>query len=138
MTTQNHLAYLIQILILITTLLEQLNSSDGGFLERPEDMPFSPGRVISYVDEEPSPTSASNGIYETPPYSASHSPASPVLEEGLVQVRLQPDDQGRFGFNVKGGADLKLPILISKVAPNTPADKCVPRLSEGDQVSMIS
>lgn len=102
-------------------------------------MPFSPHRVISYVDEEPSsPTTPANGIYDTPPYSTSHSPASQGLEEGLVQVRIQPDEQGRFGFNVKGGADLNLPILISKVAPNTPADKCVPRLSEGDQVVLIN
>lgn len=108
-------------------------------MERQDEIPFSPGRVISYVDEEPgSPTSPSNGIYETPPYSASHSPASQNLEEGLVQIRLTPDEQGRFGFNVKGGADLNLPILISKVAPNTPADKCVPRLSEGDQVVLIN
>lgn len=91
------------------------------------------------MDEEPgTPTSPSNGIYETPPYSASHSPTSQGVEEGLVQIRLQPDEQGRFGFNVKGGADLNIPILISKVAPNTPADKCIPRLSEGDQVVLIN
>jgi tyrosine-protein phosphatase non-receptor type 4 len=44
------------------------------------------------------------------------------------------DDEGRFGFNVKGGSDLGMPILVSRVAPNTPADRCYPKLNEGDQV----
>lgn len=37
-----------------------------------------------------------------------------------------------------GGTDTTVPILVSRVAPNTPADKCVPRLSEGDQVLQIN
>lgn len=56
-------------------------------------------------------------------------------EEGLVSIRMRPDEQGRFGFNVKGGSDLNMPILVSRVAPNTPADTCYPKLSEGDQVN---
>lgn len=59
-------------------------------------------------------------------------------EEGLVNVRLVADEQGRFGFNVKGGADLKMPVLVSRVAPHTPADLSSPRISEGDQVLMIN
>lgn len=47
---------------------------------------------------------------------------------------MRPDEQGRFGFNVKGGADLDMPVLVSRVAPNTPADTCYPKLNEGDQV----
>ena len=49
-----------------------------------------------------------------------------------------PDEQGRFGFNVKGGADQGMPIIVSRVAPNTPADNCIPRLNEGDQVLFIN
>lgn len=49
-------------------------------------------------------------------------------------IKLTPDEQGRFGFNVKGGSDLNMPILVSRVAPNTPADRCYPKLNEGDQV----
>lgn len=48
---------------------------------------------------------------------------------------MKPDEGGKFGFNVKGGADQNLPVLVSRVAPNTPADRCYPRLNEGDQVS---
>ncbi|XP_059613922.1 tyrosine-protein phosphatase non-receptor type 4 isoform X1 [Phlebotomus argentipes] len=59
-------------------------------------------------------------------------------EEGQVVIRLTADEQGRFGFNVKGGADLKLPVLVSRVAPHTPADKSNPRVREGDQVLMIN
>ncbi|KAG7171478.1 Tyrosine-protein phosphatase non-receptor type 4-like 2 [Homarus americanus] len=46
---------------------------------------------------------------------------------------MKPDEGGKFGFNVKGGADQNLPVLVSRVAPNTPADRCYPRLNEGDQ-----
>lgn len=31
---------------------------------------------------------------------------------GMVTIKITPDDQGRFGFNVKGGADLDLPVCI--------------------------
>lgn len=48
------------------------------------------------------------------------------------------DEQGRFGFNVRGGVDLKLPVLVSRVAPHTPADRTIPRICEGDQVVMIN
>ncbi|XP_052096158.1 tyrosine-protein phosphatase 1-like isoform X8 [Mytilus californianus] len=57
---------------------------------------------------------------------------------GLVTIRMIPDEQGRFGFNVKGGADQGMPIIVSRVAPNTPADLAIPRLNEGDQVLYIN
>lgn len=59
------------------------------------------------------------------------------VEESIVSINLTPDEQGRFGFNVKGGSDLKMPILVSRVAPNTPADRCYPKLNEGDQVQLL-
>ena len=51
---------------------------------------------------------------------------------------MKPDDQGKFGFNVKGGADQNSAVLVSRVAPGTPADRCYPRLNEGDQVRIIT
>lgn len=45
---------------------------------------------------------------------------------------------GKFGFNVKGGADQEAPVLVSKVTAGSPADTCCPRLNEGDQVSASS
>ncbi|XP_033762686.1 tyrosine-protein phosphatase non-receptor type 4-like isoform X2 [Pecten maximus] len=57
---------------------------------------------------------------------------------GLVTIRMIPDEQGRFGFNVKGGADQGMPIIVSRVAPSTPADLAIPRLNEGDQVLVIN
>lgn len=77
------------------------------------------------------PTQQSQSLH----FSAMESGHVVLNEEGLVNVRLVADDQGRFGFNVKGGADLQLPVLVSRVAPNTPADQ---RISEGDQVVMIN
>ncbi|NWX78843.1 PTN4 phosphatase, partial [Alca torda] len=53
-------------------------------------------------------------------------------------IRMKPDENGRFGFNVKGGYDQKMPVIVSRVAPGTPADLCVPRLNEGDQVVLIN
>lgn len=58
--------------------------------------------------------------------------------EKLVEIRLVADDQGRFGFNVRGGVDLNLPVLVSRVAPHTPADRTLPRICEGDEVVMIN
>ncbi|CAL4090418.1 unnamed protein product [Meganyctiphanes norvegica] len=57
---------------------------------------------------------------------------------GLMTIRMKPDSQGKFGFNVKGGADQNLAILVSRVVPNTAADRCYPRLNEGDQVLFIN
>uniref|UniRef100_A0A914W534 Tyrosine-protein phosphatase 1 n=2 Tax=Plectus sambesii TaxID=2011161 RepID=A0A914W534_9BILA len=59
-------------------------------------------------------------------------------DDPLVIIRLRPDSQGRFGFNVKGGADQNYPIIVSRVAPGSAADKCYPKLNEGDQVLMIN
>uniref|UniRef100_A0A6P7GN49 protein-tyrosine-phosphatase n=1 Tax=Diabrotica virgifera virgifera TaxID=50390 RepID=A0A6P7GN49_DIAVI len=118
----------------------RISDDDGGFLERTLEGPFSPGiagRVISYADEEP-PSPTSNGLYDTPPYSLSHSPTSQIIDDNLVNIVLHPDEEGKYGFNVKGGNERNVPILVSRVAPNTPADKCVPRLSEGDQVLQIN
>lgn len=79
-------------------------SSDAAFLEKALEGPFSPaiaGRVMSYADEEP-PSPTSNGLYDTPPYSISHSPTSQIVEEGLVTILLHPDEDGKYGFNIKG------------------------------------
>lgn len=36
-----------------------------------------------------------------------------IDDGGLVVIKITPDENGRFGFNVKGGADLDLPVRIS-------------------------
>uniref|UniRef100_A0AAR2LDG3 protein-tyrosine-phosphatase n=1 Tax=Pygocentrus nattereri TaxID=42514 RepID=A0AAR2LDG3_PYGNA len=61
-----------------------------------------------------------------------------VPHDNLVLIKMKPDENGRFGFNVKGGADQRMPIIVSRVAPGTAADLCVPRLNEGDQVVLIN
>ncbi|XP_074105989.1 protein tyrosine phosphatase Meg isoform X3 [Cotesia typhae] len=128
--------------------VEGNNSDDeGGFLSLREEIntsthtqggAFSPvlgSRILSYVDDD----TAERNIYDLPDYSEpTSSPAPQILDDGLVTIRLTPDEQGRFGFNVKGGLDLDMPILVSRVAPNTPADRCYPKLNEGDQVLYIN
>ncbi|XP_017482818.1 PREDICTED: tyrosine-protein phosphatase non-receptor type 4-like [Rhagoletis zephyria] len=64
------------------------------------------------------------------------SASSPVH---LMTVSMKPDQEGRFGFNVKGGFDQHCAVLVSRVAPNTPADNAFPtKLREGDQVISIN
>lgn len=84
--------------------------------------------------------SGTNGANNSSPTRSKKSPrqSPPVIEDGLVVVRMRPDAQGRFGFNVKGGADQNHPIIVSRVAPGSAADKCNPRLNEGDQVLKIN
>ncbi|XP_050073608.1 tyrosine-protein phosphatase non-receptor type 4 isoform X2 [Anopheles maculipalpis] len=84
-------------------------------------------------------------MYDSPPAYAGlngSSPANGIAADdesnGLVTIHLVADEQGRFGFNVKGGIDHGLPILVSRVAPHTPADKSTPRVCEGDQVVRIN
>ncbi|XP_062842012.1 tyrosine-protein phosphatase non-receptor type 3 [Trichomycterus rosablanca] len=56
----------------------------------------------------------------------------------LLLVRISPDKDGKFGFNVKGGVDQKMPLAISHVNPNSPAARSEPALLEGDQVLLIN
>uniref|UniRef100_A0A8R1HV35 Tyrosine-protein phosphatase n=3 Tax=Caenorhabditis japonica TaxID=281687 RepID=A0A8R1HV35_CAEJA len=84
---------------------------------------------------------ASAGIGGSPPRSRrspqSNKSSSPVGEDQVVTIKMRPDRHGRFGFNVKGGADQNYPVIVSRVAPGSSADKCQPRLNEGDQVLFI-
>ncbi|XP_043916669.1 tyrosine-protein phosphatase non-receptor type 4 [Protopterus annectens] len=79
-----------------------------------------------------------NEVYDIPSASEKSTPNGIIPHDNLVIVRMRPDENGRFGFNVKGGSDQKMPVIVSRVAPGTPADQCVPRLNEGDQVVLIN
>lgn len=61
-----------------------------------------------------------------------------VLPDDINLVRLKPDEQGKFGFNIKGGVDQNMPITISKIAAGSPADLCEPSLSIGDEIIQIN
>ncbi|XP_061631537.1 tyrosine-protein phosphatase non-receptor type 3 isoform X2 [Phyllopteryx taeniolatus] len=62
-----------------------------------------------------------------------------ALSEGdLLLVRIAPDHEGKFGFNVKGGVDQKMALAVSRVRPDSPAGRCEPKLLEGDQVVLIN
>jgi len=41
-------------------------------------------------------------------------------------------------YYFQGGCDQMMPVIVSRVAPGTPADLCIPRLSEGDQVLFVN
>uniref|UniRef100_A0A8C6P8D1 Tyrosine-protein phosphatase n=1 Tax=Nothobranchius furzeri TaxID=105023 RepID=A0A8C6P8D1_NOTFU len=79
-----------------------------------------------------------NEMYDVPVNADKTTLNGVVPHDNLVLIKMRPDEHGRFGFNVKGGADQKMPIVVSRVAPGTSADLCVPRLNEGDQVVLIN
>ncbi|EMP34384.1 Tyrosine-protein phosphatase non-receptor type 4 [Chelonia mydas] len=79
-----------------------------------------------------------NETFDVPASPEKSTPNGGVPHDNLVLIRMKPDENGRFGFNVKGGYDQKMPVIVSRVAPGTPADLCVPRLNEGDQVVLIN
>lgn len=75
-------------------------------------------------------------LFDSPPAYDNSEAADKFIDEGLVAVRLKADEQGRFGFNVKGGIDLQMPIFVSRVAPHTPAYSS--KICENDQVVTIN
>ncbi|XP_070287040.1 tyrosine-protein phosphatase non-receptor type 3 isoform X4 [Myotis yumanensis] len=56
----------------------------------------------------------------------------------LILIRITPDEEGKFGFNLKGGVDQKMPLVVSRINPESPADTCIPKLNEGDQIVLIN
>uniref|UniRef100_A0A8C3RE88 Protein tyrosine phosphatase non-receptor type 4 n=1 Tax=Cyanoderma ruficeps TaxID=181631 RepID=A0A8C3RE88_9PASS len=95
--------------------------------------PSSVGHLVDHVVH----TSPSE-VFVNHRSPSSTQPNGGVPHDNLVMIRMKPDENGRFGFNVKGGYDQKMPVIVSRVAPGTPADLCVPRLNEGDQVVLIN
>uniref|UniRef100_A0A8C2KU91 protein-tyrosine-phosphatase n=1 Tax=Cyprinus carpio TaxID=7962 RepID=A0A8C2KU91_CYPCA len=102
--------------------------------------PGTPNQNSLFVQEGPRLRPSSMGHLADHVIHASPSlpPNGVVPHDNLVLIKMKPDENGRFGFNVKGGSDQKMPIIVSRVAPGTSADLCVPRLNEGDQVVLIN
>ncbi|XP_075743911.1 tyrosine-protein phosphatase non-receptor type 4 isoform X2 [Rhipicephalus microplus] len=99
-----------------------------GALDAQAFTPAIPPKMIRYADDDSLPELI----------MANGSAGADDVGAPPVRVCMRPDAEGRFGFNVKGGADQNLPILVSRVVPHTPADTCTPRLREGDQLLLIN
>jgi hypothetical protein len=97
-------------------------------------LPLALPHSLAVTATPPAPAAA----VSTSPQDDTVSQVSGGSGSGLVIVTITPDNQGRFGFNVKGGADQGVPVIVSRVAGGTPADRCLPRLNEGDQVVVIN
>uniref|UniRef100_A0A8C7H6K6 protein-tyrosine-phosphatase n=1 Tax=Oncorhynchus kisutch TaxID=8019 RepID=A0A8C7H6K6_ONCKI len=83
--------------------------------------------------------SLSSGWSQVDDISTGEEDIKRALGDGdLLLVRLAPDHDGKFGFNVKGGVDQKMSLAISQVNPDSPAGRVEPRLLEGDQVVLIN
>ncbi|XP_035989563.1 tyrosine-protein phosphatase non-receptor type 3 [Fundulus heteroclitus] len=70
--------------------------------------------------------------------SSSHYNKDALGDGDLMLICITPDHEGKFGFNVKGGVDQKMPLAISHVKPDSPAGRSEPRLQEGDLVVLIN
>nr|XP_037285556.1 tyrosine-protein phosphatase non-receptor type 4-like isoform X2 [Rhipicephalus microplus] len=99
-----------------------------GALDAQAFTPAIPPKMIRYADDDSLPELI----------MANGSAGADDVGAPPVRVCMRPDAEGLFGFNVKGGADQNLPILVSRVVPHTPADTCTPRLREGDQLLLIN
>ncbi|KAL0625663.1 Tyrosine-protein phosphatase non-receptor type 4 [Plecturocebus cupreus] len=93
---------------------------------------------IHYSHSQQDLESHINETFDIPSSPEKPTPNGGIPHDNLVLIKMKPDENGRFGFNVKGGYDQKMPVIVSRVAPGTPADLCVPRLNEGDQVVLIN
>uniref|UniRef100_G1LPV4 Tyrosine-protein phosphatase non-receptor type n=1 Tax=Ailuropoda melanoleuca TaxID=9646 RepID=G1LPV4_AILME len=93
---------------------------------------------IHYSHSQPDLENHINETFDILSSPEKSTPNGGIPQDNLVLIRMKPDENGRFGFNVKGGYDQKMPVIVSRVAPGTPADLCVPRLNEGDQVVLIN
>ncbi|XP_076797146.1 tyrosine-protein phosphatase non-receptor type 4 isoform X2 [Arvicanthis niloticus] len=93
---------------------------------------------IHFSQSQQDLASHTNESFDVPSSPEKSTPNGGIPHDNLVLIKMKPDENGRFGFNVKGGYDQKMPVIVSRVAPGTPADLCVPRLNEGDQVVLIN
>ncbi|XP_060858579.1 tyrosine-protein phosphatase non-receptor type 4 [Metopolophium dirhodum] len=113
-----------------------VSDDEGGFISsavRPSSSSSGTGLAATgrnYVDDD-----MSSSIYDIPAYDTE---SSLGCENNVVCIHMNADEEGRFGFNVRGGSDLGLPIVVSRVVPNTAAFRSQPKLCEGDQVLMIN
>uniref|UniRef100_A0A915Q124 Uncharacterized protein n=1 Tax=Setaria digitata TaxID=48799 RepID=A0A915Q124_9BILA len=98
----------------------------------------SPRSSLASYSSYGSVVNQTNGYSPTYIRRSPRQSSSPINEDCLVVIRMRADTQGRYGFNVKGGADQNYPVIVSRVAPGSSADKCNPRLNEGDQVLLIN
>ncbi|XP_070767375.1 tyrosine-protein phosphatase non-receptor type 3 [Enoplosus armatus] len=71
-------------------------------------------------------------------HSSHHYDKRALGDGDLMLICIAPDHEGKFGFNVKGGVDQKMPLAISHVKPDSPAGRCEPKLLEGDLVVLIN
>jgi tyrosine-protein phosphatase non-receptor type 4 len=119
-----------------------MDSCDGGFASKDSSEFYLSSAASTMKNSIQSYATTTEQNYIDSKMAADPSMLSGVVNgngsSSFVTIRIKPDAQGRFGFNVKGGADQGLPIIVSRVAPNTPADLCLPRLNEGDQVLYIN
>lgn len=67
-----------------------------------------------------------------------HNSTAHLNDKSLITVCMEADEHGRFGFNVRGGVDVNLPVLVARIAPHSPADCVVPKIKEGDKVLLIN
>lgn len=83
---------------------------NGSMSDLPNGITSSPhyAKRVNSTLNQPQPPSVQP---QRPPSS---SPSSLTGEDASVVVKIQPDGQGRFGFNITGGVDCSHPVIISR------------------------
>ncbi|CAF3666050.1 unnamed protein product [Rotaria socialis] len=58
------------------------------------------------------------------------------FDQHVILIKIKPDIDGRYGFNIKGGTDKQASIIVAKVVANTSASRAL--LHEGDTILAIN
>ncbi|MFT7800375.1 tyrosine-protein phosphatase non-receptor type 3 isoform X1 [Arapaima gigas] len=116
-----------------TMNLTETSSRDPGRFMQPPQISHTPNEVdLQLLETETSPGEKKSDR------DSYYFDRNEEMEGDLLLVRIAPDKDGKFGFNVKGGVDQKMPLVISHVSPDSPAGKCTPLLKEGDHIVLIN
>ncbi|XP_058528285.1 tyrosine-protein phosphatase non-receptor type 3 isoform X1 [Ochotona princeps] len=110
-------------------------SSSSVSSNAPGSSSSSPDGMDQKVSEDPHRASRGASTEDGSQYYCDKNDSS---DGYLVLIRITPDEDGKFGFNLKGGVDQKMPLVVSRINPESPADTCIPKLNEGDQIVFIN
>ncbi|KAG9331014.1 hypothetical protein JZ751_020437 [Albula glossodonta] len=95
---------------------------------------LNPQKQVSQRSEPgapPSPSPQKRDSWEMSPDEAidsdtqSYGQQNVAMDSDLLLVHITPDEEGKFGFNVKGGVDQKMPLVISHVSADSPVRSCM-------------
>ncbi|CAF4657309.1 unnamed protein product [Rotaria sp. Silwood1] len=88
------------------------------------------------IEELHNHTNASNPNLTSNSRSNIHDPSDTITNQKRIVKIVKPDNIG-LGISIKGGRENRMPILISKIFPNLPADQSG-QLHVGDAILSVN